>query len=119
MEEARAFFKESLRYVIKKMDMTDTFRNHAVWVEFISRKTAKWTDTEYFISRFEGILQFDNQEIGMLCEEFVNYKMLSINELPEDALTDAVIQENKNSDEYRIDITEKYWIIKHQVFLNI
>ena len=86
------------------MDMSDTFRNHAVWVDFFSRETAKWTDIEYFISRFEGILQFDNQEIEMLYEEFVDYKTLSINELPEDALTDAVIQENKNSDEYRIDI---------------
>ena len=35
----------------------------------------------------------------MLYEEFVDYKTLSINELPEDALADAVRQENKNSDE--------------------
>ena len=40
--------------------MTDTFWCHAVWVDFFSRKAAKWTDIEYFISRFEGILQFNN-----------------------------------------------------------
>ena len=86
------------------MDVTDTFWSHSVWVDFFSRETAKWTDIEYFISRFEGILQFNNQEIDRLYEEFVDYKMLSINELPEDAVTDAVIQENKNLDEYQIDI---------------
>ena len=90
------------------MDMTDTFWCHAVWVDFFSRKAAKWTDIEYFISRFEGILQFNNQEIAMLYEEFVHYKTLRIKELLEDALTGAVKQENKNSDEYRIDITWCY-----------
>ena len=40
----------------------------------------------------------------MLYEEFIDYKTLSINELHEDALTDAVIQANKNSDEYQIGI---------------
>ena len=94
------------------MDITDTFWNHAVWVGFFSREIAKWTDIEYFISRFEGILQFDNQEIDMLYEESVDYKTLSINELRENALTDGVIQENKNSDEYRIDII---WYYLHQM----
>ena len=35
---------------------------------------AKWTDIKYFISKFKRILQFDNQEIDMLYEEFVDYK---------------------------------------------
>ena len=61
-------------------------------MDFFGSETAKWTDIKYFISRFEGILQFDNQEIDILYEEFVDYKTLSINELLEDALTDAVIQ---------------------------
>ena len=80
--------------------MTDTW-SHAVWVDFFSRETAKQTNIEYFILRFEGILQFDNQE-------FVDYKTLSINELPGDALTDAVIQKNKNSDKYQIDVIWYY-----------
>ena len=84
LEAARAFHKESLRYVIKKIDMTDIW-SHAVWVDFFSRETAKQTNIEYFILRFEGILQFDNQE-------FVNYKTLIINKLPGGALTDADIQ---------------------------
>ena len=38
----------------------------------------------------------------------ISIKTLSINELPGDALSDTVIQENKNSDEYRIDIIWYY-----------
>ena len=38
------------------------------------RERAKWTDIKYFISKFKRILQFDNQEIDMLYEEFVDYK---------------------------------------------
>ena len=108
LEAGRALYKESLRYVVKKIDMIDTLWKHAVWVDFFSRETAKWTDIEYFISRFEGIIQFDNQEIDMLYEEFVDYKTLSINDLLEDVLTDAVTQENKNLDEYRIYIIWYY-----------
>ena len=84
LEAARAFHKESLRYVIKKINMTDIW-SHAVWVDFFSRETAKQTNIEYFILRFEGILQFDNQE-------FVDHKTLIINKLPGGALTDADIQ---------------------------
>ena len=47
-------------------------------MDFFNRETAKWTAIEYFISKFEGIIQFDNQEIDMLYEEFVDYKTLSI-----------------------------------------
>ena len=48
LEAARAFYKESLRYIIKRTDMTDTFWSHAVWVDFFSSETAKWTDILYF-----------------------------------------------------------------------
>ena len=68
LEAAREFYKECLRSVIQKMDMTDTFWSHAFLLDFFSRETAKWTDIEYFISRSEGILQFDNQEIDKLYE---------------------------------------------------
>ena len=43
-------------------------------MDFFSRETAKSTDIEYFISRFEDIIQFDDQEIDMFYEEFVYYK---------------------------------------------
>ena len=76
------------------------------WISLAARQLNGLT---YIISRFEGTLQFDNQETDMLYEDFVDYETLSINEPPEDDLIDAVIQENKNSNEYRIDII-RYFI---------
>ena len=76
------------------------------WISLAARQLNGQT---YIISRFEGTLQFDNQETDMSYEDFVDYKTLSINEPPEDDLIDAVIQENKNSNEYRIDII-RYFI---------
>ena len=64
--------------MLLKKWMTDRFWSHAVWMDFFNRETAKWTAIEYFISKFEGIIQFDNQETDMLYEEFVDYKTLSI-----------------------------------------
>ena len=103
-----AFYRESLRYVLTKMDMNNTFWLHAVWVDFFRRDQAKWSDIEYFIERFGGILQYDEYEIERMYEEFVDYKSLTISELPDDALTDAVIQENEHTDEYRIDVIWYY-----------
>ena len=60
LEATRAFYKENLRYVIRKMDMTDALWNHPVWVDFFSKETAKLSDIKYFISRYEGTLQFNN-----------------------------------------------------------
>ena len=77
-------------------------------MDFFRRDQAKWSDIEYFIERFGGILQYDEYEIERMYEEFVDYKSLTISELPDDALTDAVIQENEHTDEYRIDVIWYY-----------
>ena len=44
LKAAHVFYKESLGYLIKKMDMTDMFWSDVFWVDFFSRETAKWTD---------------------------------------------------------------------------
>ena len=47
---------------------------------------------------------FDDQEKERLYEEFIDYKTVAICELPDHALTDAVIQENDVAHEHRIDV---------------
>ena len=101
---AIAFYRESLRYVLNKMDMKSSFWSHAVWIDFFNRSKAKWPDVEYFVNNFSSVLQYDSKEIDDLYSEFFDYKTLSITELPDDALTDALIAEGEDSDEYRMDI---------------
>ena len=104
MNAVVAFFRESLRYILLKMDMTETFWQHAKWIDFFDRQNARWSDVEYFTNRFTAVLQFDDQEIERLFEEFIEFKSLSDDELPSNALNDATISTyDDGSVEYRMD----------------
>ena len=48
-EAAIAFYRESLRYVLDRMDMSCSFWRQAVWIDFFSKDSAKWSHVEYFI----------------------------------------------------------------------
>ena len=48
-EAAIAFYRESLRYVLDRMDMSCYFWRQAVWIDFFSKDSAKWSHVEYFI----------------------------------------------------------------------
>ena len=63
---AQPFFKESLEYVLTKMDMSESFWSHACWVDFFYRENSSWSDVEYFVNSFSSILQFDKQEMNLL-----------------------------------------------------
>ena len=67
-------------------------------------KKANWSDAQYFLLNFKNILQFHDQEQERLYEEFIDYKTIATGELPDQVLTDVVIQENDVADEYCIDL---------------
>ena len=104
LKAAVAFYKESLRFLLTKMDMSCSFWQHATWIDFFCRNKANWSNVEYFLLNFSNILQFDDQEKEHLYEEFIDYKTVAIYELPDHAFTDAVIQENDVADEFRLDV---------------
>ena len=41
------------------MDLKHDFWIHAVWINFFNRKNAHWDDVNYFVERYESILNFD------------------------------------------------------------
>lgn len=84
--------------------MTHSFWQHAVWIDFFHRKEAKWSDLLYFVTSFNNILEYNDEIIERLYEEFIDYKTINVSELPGQALTDAPLKEYKNSDEYRLDM---------------
>ena len=79
--------------------MSCCFWQQAVWIDFFSKGSAKWSHVEYFLNTFSNVLPNDDQKFDCLYEEFTDYKTLSILELPDTALTDALIA----SDEYCVD----------------
>ena len=68
---AQPFFKESLEYVLTKMDMSESLWSHACWVDFFYRENSSWSDVEYFVNSFSSILQFDKQEMNLLYENLI------------------------------------------------
>ena len=68
---AQPFFKESLEYVLTKMDMSESLWSPAYWVDFFYRENSSWSDIEYFVDSFSSILQFDKQERNLLYENLI------------------------------------------------
>ena len=67
---AIAFYRESLRYVLNKMDMSASFWKQAVWVDFFNRDTAKWSSIEYFLNSFGNLISHDEDLVSVIYEEF-------------------------------------------------
>ena len=93
-----AFYIESLRYTLLKMNVGSSFWESAQWTDFDSRQNAKWSHVEYFVEKYKGILQYDDYEMDKFFEEFIDFKSLSDSELPPGAW-----EVDDGSKEYRID----------------
>ena len=104
-EAAIAFYRESLRYVLDKIDMFCSFWRQAVQIDFFNKGSAKQSHVEYFLNTFNNILPNDDEKFDRLFEEFTDYKTLSISELPDTALTDTLIASYEDHDEYRLGTT--------------
>ena len=79
--------------------------SYAVWIDFFKREETSWSDVEYFIENFKSVLQFDEHEISVLYEQFVDYQLIDTNEAPKDMLDNATFNEFEDSTvEYHIDV---------------
>ena len=83
---SQVFYKESLKYVLAKMDMSESLWSHACWVNFFNRENSFWSDVEDFVNSFSSILQFDKQEMNLLYEQFGDFQTSFEEELPNGAL---------------------------------
>ena len=88
------------------MNLNGSLWQHAVWINFFERHTAKWSDVEHFCGKFNSTLKLEDQSYEHLHEEFLDYKSLRVEELPAVALQEAFLPEKSNKDhkEYRMDI---------------
>jgi hypothetical protein len=48
LEGCVAFYTDSLKYVLRSMNLTGSLWEHAVWINFFERHAAKWSDVEHF-----------------------------------------------------------------------
>ena len=78
-------------------------RHSIILADFFNKGRAKWSHVEYFLNTFSNVLPNDDEKIDHLYEEFSDCKTRSIWELPDTALTDALISSYESHDEYQLD----------------
>ena len=98
---AQAFYKESLIYVLEKMDANNEFWMHAVWINYLKRSKAKWEDVNYFIMKYQRLLAFSPSEYDRLHEEFIDFKSIGNDEIDLEKAVHTVYDDG--SKEYRMD----------------
>ena len=63
IKSTKAFYRESLRHTLLKMNVDSSFWESAQWIDFESGQNVKWSHVEYFVEKYKGILQYDDYEI--------------------------------------------------------
>ena len=74
---AQSFYKESISYVLNKMGPKHDFWIHAVWINFFNRENARWDDVNYFVEKYESVLNFDEHSYELLYDQFHEYKLVN------------------------------------------
>ena len=67
---AQSFYKESLLYVLNKMDSKHDFWIQAVWINVFNRGNALWDDVNYFVEKYKSIFNFDEHSYDLLYDQF-------------------------------------------------
>ena len=70
-EPAVSFYRESLRYVLDRMNMSCSFWWQAV-LTFSNKGSAEWSHVEYFLNTLSNVLPNDDEKIDRLYEEFTD-----------------------------------------------
>ena len=87
-----AFCRQRLRYTLFKTDVDSSFWEMKQWIDFQFHQDGKWSHVEYFVEKYDGIPQYDDNEMENLFEEFINSNPLSDSELLAAAWEDAIVR---------------------------
>ena len=75
------FYQNDLRYLLTKVNVEKTFWNMTEWLDCSKTENARWSNIEYFMSQYSGILRFDDYEIKNVYQKIVKFKCLKQSEL--------------------------------------
>ena len=106
----QCFYKESISYILNKMNSKHDFWIHSVWINVFNRENAHWADVNYFIEKYKSIFNSHEHWCELLYDQFHEYKLVNENEVK---LEEAIICEyDGGSNDHRIDTM---WYLKSPV----
>ena len=79
-EAVRKFLVGAADYLLRWCPFEDDLLVHATWLDFEQRLQKNFPSVEYFVHRFPNAL--DNIDMDRLNEEFINYQLLSAEDMP-------------------------------------
>ena len=91
--------------------MNDNLLKHDRFVDFFEKSSVQFSDTEFFLLRYRDILSHIHPvtEMEQLQDEFVDYKILKQDSIPEDVWESAKVQDEQVSRYiYRMDVIWAY-----------
>lgn len=108
----RQFYQEVISEATKKLPLNDNLLKHARFVDFFEKSSVQFSDVEFFLLRYRNILSHIHPvtEIEQLYDEFVDYKILKQDSIPEDVWESAKVQDEEQVSRYiyRMDVIWAY-----------
>ena len=110
----RSFFTKAVNYMISNLPFANPVIENAAFTDFATREEATLDQVHYFVERFSGALDFTDQEINSIEEQFNVYQLLENDEIPDEVIEDAKIittyRDGGKSTHLRMD---KIWAYLH------
>lgn len=110
----RHFYQRAALEAILKLPLQDDTLIHAKFVDFFQRENASFDDLEFFLKNYPTVPPTTERETHLLQEEFVNYQLLSNEDIPKKVWDEAQIKlsneenEEKSSSSFRMDVIWGY-----------
>ena len=113
-QAVRHFYQRIALEAISKLPLQDDTLIHARFVDFFQRENASIEDEEFFLRNYPTVLPTTARETYLLQEEFVEYQLLSNEDIPKKVWDEAQIKlsneenEEKSSSSFRMDVIWGY-----------
>ena len=98
-DAAKAFLVRATEYLIKWCPLEDELLTHATWLDFEHRLEKNFLSVQYFILHYPEI--FPEMNMDQLNEQFLNYQLLSAEDIPKSVKDSAGLNE---SDPHQVDV---------------
>lgn len=89
----RAFYVDAAAQTIKKLPFDDSVLNHARFLNFEKKEDCTFDSVEYFAQKYPKLLPLTPVQMDMLQEEFTDYQLLEMVDIPDSVWKEATIDQ--------------------------
>ena len=101
-----ALYRATARYAVAKLPFHDKVSENSRFVNFEKRREYEFTMVEFFLRLFPDNLQMSVEEQEKLQEHFIDYELLSYDDIPQHVWNDATVKTDEGGTPYlfRMDV---------------